>query len=164
MNRGKPLRRTGLANRGGPLAKISAKRLAALGGFTRSSFSPKSSSKPAVPAARRKTLADRSAGWCEPRIPEAGCWGRATDPHHRITRKDGGRHGQAKERSDQLSDLVHSCRPCHRWVHDHPAKARDRGLLLKEHQIPTAEPVLYRGDLVYLDDAGEIHSFEAVGT
>lgn len=145
------------------MAKVSAKRLTALGGFARSTFSPKSSPKPAVPAARRKTLADRSGGWCEPQIPEAGCWGRATDPHHRITRKDGGRHGQAKERSDQLSDLVDSCRPCHRWVHEHPAKARDRGLLLKEHQIPADEPVLRRGELVYLTDAGDVVSCVEAG-
>jgi hypothetical protein len=155
------LRRTALKP-GGPLRPMSAKRLAALGGFALSTFAPKRPS-PAVPAARRKTLAERSGGWCEPQIPEAGCWGRATDPHHRITRKDGGRHGEAKERSDQLSDLVHACRPCHRWIHDHPAKARDRGLLLKEHQIPAYEAVLYRGELSYLDPAGSVHSFDKAG-
>jgi hypothetical protein len=161
------LRRTGLARhkgleRGGPLRPVSDKKLKAAGGWLASTFLPKRPT-PAVPPARRKTLADRSGSWCEPQLAEAGCWGRATDPHHRITRKDGGRHGEAKERSDQLSGLVHACRPCHRWVHDHPAKARDLGLLLREHQIPAYEPVLYRGDLVYLDDAGNKHSFEEVG-
>jgi hypothetical protein len=161
------LRRTGLARhkgleRGGPLRPVSDKKLKAAGGWLASTILPKRP-QPAVPSQRSKTLADRSGSWCEPQLAEAGCWGRATDPHHRITRKDGGRHGEAKERSDQLSGLVHACRPCHRWVHDHPAKARDLGLLLREHQIPAYEPVLYRGDLVYLDDAGDTHHFEEVG-
>lgn len=145
---------------GGPLRPVSEKRLAAAGGWLASTFLPKRS-KPAVPPARRKTLAERSGGECEVRLP--ACLGRATDPHHRITRKDGGRHGESKERSDKLSNLLHLCRSCHEWIHDCPANARNDGHLLREYQIPAQEPLLYRGELVYLADDGSVHSFEEAG-
>lgn len=145
---------------GGPLRPVSEKRLAAAGGWLASTFLPKRS-KPAVPPARRKSLAERSGGQCEAQLP--GCSGPATDPHHRITRKDGGRHGEAKERSDRMSALLHLCRPCHRWVHRFPAKACDLGLLLKEHQVPSMELVAYRGEPKYLNDVGDVLSNEEVG-
>jgi hypothetical protein len=160
------LRRTGLKpgktplKRGGPLRPMSAKRLAALGGWARSTFAP-SRPRPAVTPSRRKTLAERSGGWCEARLDV--CGGRATDPHHRITRKDGGRSGEARVRLDELSDLLHLCRRCHGWVHLFPARAREQGLSLKEHQIPAHEPVRYRGDLMYLTDSGDVVSFEQAG-
>jgi hypothetical protein len=122
---------------------------------------PQSRPKAAVPAARRKSLIERSERLCEAWL--TGCWGRATDPHHRITRKDGGRHGQAKERSDRMSGLLHVCRPCHRWIHEHPAAAEPMGLLLPESAIPAQVPVLYRGESKYLDDDGRVWAFEEVG-
>lgn len=143
-----------------PMPQVSEKRRRLLGPFALSTFLPKRPA-PAVPPARRKTLAERSKGWCEAQLP--CCLGRATDPHHRITRKDGGRQGEAKERSDRLSDLLHLCRCCHDWVHAYPAKARPLGLLLKERQIPSMELVAYRGEPVYLTDVGDVLSNEEVG-
>jgi hypothetical protein len=159
------LRRTGLARHkglkhGGPLRPASDKKLKAAGGWLRSTFTPKRPT-PAVPRARRKTLGERSEELCEAMLP--CCWSAATDPHHRVVRGRGGRHGEARERSDQLSDLLHLCRPCHGWVHDHPARSREMGLLLRSRQIPAYEPVLYRGELSYLDDAGSVHSFDKAG-
>lgn len=115
--------------------------------------------KPAVPADVRDALQERSSGWCEAQLP--GCWAMATDPHHRVIRQRGGRHGEAKQRSDRLSGLVYLCRPCHDWAHAYPAISRPMGLLLKQHHNPTQVPVRYRGRLSYLDDAGEVHEYEA---
>jgi hypothetical protein len=151
---------------GGPLRPVSEKRMARLraaGVFLTSTFAPKRL-KPAVPPARRLTLADRSGGVCEAQLKD--CWGRATDPHHRVTRKDGGRRGAAKERSDRLPNLLHLCRCCHAQVHAYPKRSYGlyRGWLVTEKQNPALRPVLYRGELVYLDDAGGVHSFEKAGT
>jgi hypothetical protein len=155
------LRRTALKP-GGPLRPISAKRLAELGGFALSTFAPKRPS-PAVPSQRRKTLAERSGGVCE--IQLEGCYRRAVHPHHRITTKSGGRKGAAKVEHDQLSDLLHLCWHCHDVVTREPkwAKRWVNGWSLDENDIPTQRPVLYRGDLVYLDDAGNKHSYEKAG-
>jgi hypothetical protein len=156
------LRRTALKP-GGPLRPVSEKRmelLRAAGVVVRSTFLPKRPS-PAVPSKRRKTLAERSGGWCEAQLD--GCSGRAVDPHHRVVRGRGGTHGEAKERSDQLSALLHLCRSCHDWVHEHPAKARELGLLLRQHQIPAQELVAYRGEPSYLDPLGRVWSAEEVG-
>jgi hypothetical protein len=159
------LRRTGLARhkgleRGGPLRPVSDKKLKAAGGWLASTFAPKRPA-PAVPSQRRKTLAERSGGVCEARLD--GCSGRAIDPHHRVIRQRGGRQAEAKERSDQLSGLLHLCRFCHDWVHDHPEKARQIGLLLRQHQIPAQELVAYRGEPSYLDPLGRVWSAEEVG-
>lgn len=152
-----PLRsRTALVRHVG-LAKVSAKRA----GTPAKRYRP----QPAVPADVRKTVADRSGGWCEIQLP--GCLGEALHVHHRITTKFGGRHGAAKVEHDRLSDLLHACWLCHHVVTSPPASlpVYDLGLCLKESQIPTQVPVLlYRGRAVFLDDAGEVHEFEAVGT
>jgi hypothetical protein len=145
---------------GGPLRPVSDKKLAAAGGWLASTFAPKRPS-PAVPSQRRKTLAERSGEDCEARLD--GCWGRATDPHHRVIRQRGGRQGAAKEQSDQLSGLLHLCRFCHDWVHEHPARSRELGLLLRQHQIPAQELVAYRGEPSYLDPLGRVWSAEEVG-
>lgn len=145
---------------GGPLRPMSDKRLAKLGGWALSTFAPKRP-QPAVPPQRRKTLSDRSGKVCEARLP--GCWGRATDPHHRVTRKDGGRHGQAKQQSDQLSNLLHLCRSCHDYAHGPMSVTNPLGLRLYENQIPAQEPVLYRGEPSYLDDLGGVWSAEEAG-
>jgi hypothetical protein len=161
------LRRTGLARhkgleRGGPLRPVSDRKLKAAGGWLASTLPPKRPT-PAVPPARRKTLADRSDGWCE--IQLAGCQGRAVHPHHRITTKSGGRHGAAKVEHDQLSDLLHVCWYCHDVVTREPkwAKRWVNGWSLDESDIPAQHPVLYRGELSYLDDAGSVHSLDKAG-
>lgn len=117
---------------------------------------------PAVPKDTRAALIERSAGgWCE--IQMTGCLGQGTDPSHRITTKNGGRHGAAKVEHDRLSDVLWACRRCHDWLGDHPAaaKAERVGWALEEWQNPTECPVLYRGRLVFLDDFGGVHDYEA---
>lgn len=117
--------------------------------------------KPAVPTAVRATLEGRSGGVCEAKL--IGCLGRATDPHHRITVKAGGRRGDARERHDRLSNVLHLCRLCHQWVTTRPAESREVGLALAEWQQPAMEPVLYRGGMAYLTDDGRVVPFEEVG-
>jgi hypothetical protein len=114
-----------------------------------------------LPADVSKIVDERSGGRCEVRY--AGCSTWATQRHHRITQKSGGRHGAAKRRSDRSSNLLKVCSWCHGIVTDHPKLGYQNGWCLKEWQEPTAEPVLYRGDLVYLDDAGNKISQEKAG-
>lgn len=104
---------------------------------------------------------DRSGGRCE--IELLGCTVRAAQKHHRVTQKTGGRRRAAQERSDRPSNLLHVCGPCHDFVTDHPAQAYELGWSLRERQEPTREPVMYRCELSYLDDAGGIHSYEEAG-
>ncbi len=102
----------------------------------------------------RLALCERSGGWCEMRL--SGCTGKATEAAHRIGRKAGGRHGEALTESNRLSNLIHSCATCHRWTHDNPALAQDLGLMLREYQDPSLEPVAYQnaGWVVLDDEAG----------
>lgn len=125
---------------------------------------PRQRMKPAVPDAVRALLTARSGGRCEVGLP--GCWGQATDPHHRVTRGAGGRHGAARLRSDRLSSLIDACRLCHTWIHTRVAWAHDLGLLLHEHQDPTAEPALLLAHdhlPVFLTDDGRVLTFEEAG-
>jgi hypothetical protein len=124
----------------------------------------KASHKLAVPAARRKTLEQRSGGACEMQLD--GCTWYATDPCHRITTKAGGRKGAAKEVHDRLSDLLHGCRNCHDASQGNHAEcgAEGYGYVLKEHHNPLQVPVLYRGQTpVFLLDDGSLVDYEAVG-
>ena len=106
--------------------------------------------KPAVPRAVKAALVERSAGWCEARLP--GCTGQATDACHRIARKAGGRPNGNDAR---LSNVWHGCRTCHRWATANPFEAYDLGLALQEHQDPTVEPMAYQSEgWVRLDDDG----------
>lgn len=105
----------------------------------------------------RKLLAERSGGRCEVGLP--GCWGTATDVHHRVNRQAGGRHGASRVRLNQLSALIHCCRLCHQWITTRPAWAADLGLSLRDWQEPHHEPVLLFAHAqipVYLDDAGGV--------
>lgn len=110
--------------------------------------------RPAVPPEVREVLVARSGGWCEARLPM--CVGGATDTQHRITQKHGGRHGIARDRHNRLSNLLDLCRPCHRWVTDHPLLSEQLGLSLKENDPTEACPVAYRGEVRYLDDLGNV--------
>jgi hypothetical protein len=102
-------------------------------------------------------VAVRSAGWCE--IQLAGCYGRASQMHHRITQKSGGRHGAAADHSDRTSNLLHLDAFCHDVVTRSPGASQIDGHSLEEWQNPLQEPVLYRGEVMYLDDAGLVHDF-----
>lgn len=92
--------------------------------------------------------------WCE--IQMEGCQYVGVDPAHRIGQKRGGRHGEAYEENNRLSNLVWACRSCHDWCHDNPAEANDLGLVLKEHQEPAVERVWYRGEWRFLTDDGRV--------
>jgi hypothetical protein len=100
-------------------------------------------------------LAVRSGGVCEVALAE-GCAGAARDVHHRVRRGVGGRRGAARLVSDRLSNLLHVCRPCHTWVHEHPAAAREVGWLLCGRDVPSGVAVSYRGAPCVLADDGRV--------
>lgn len=52
----------------------------------------------------------------------AGCTSWATDLHEPLTRARGGSVLDA-------ANTIATCRSCHRWIHDHPLKATESGLL-----------------------------------
>lgn len=70
--------------------------------------------------------------------------------HHRQRRAVGG---------DRLANLVGLHDACHRYVHDHPEEARDRGTIVSAHAPDPATVPLTLGDgrTVTLDDAGRYH-------
>lgn len=108
-----------------------------------------------VPVDVRRIVNSRSGGFCE--LFFAGCYQCADEMHHRISQKLGGRHRTGADRSDRASNLLHICTWCHLLVTNEPAMAYERGWALRERQESTAEPLLYRGEWVYLDDAGGVH-------
>jgi hypothetical protein len=159
-----------------PMRPVSDAKLKAAGGWLASTFTPKVSSagRPRathsefLPAAA-ELIEDRSSrdyGYrvCEIQLSEACQW-RASQKSHRITQKSGGRHGAAKERSDRPSNVLDACGYCHHVITVTPWKvdAHASGWVLREWQEPSQEPVLYRGDLVYLTDGGDVVSFEKAG-
>lgn len=117
--------------------------------------------KPAVPDDVRAALRARSGGVCELRLPY--CLGAASEAHHRITRKMGGRSAAGKRGADRLSNLIHCCPYCHGWVTARPKESYDAGWSLREGQDPALVPVVFGTDLVYLADDGRVAPFEAVG-
>lgn len=119
----------------------------------------KSRTAPAVSVDVRAVLLARSAGWCEMRL--TGCLGRGSEAAHRLARKAGGRKRAGRAANDRPSNALWSCRACHAWSEAQPASSYELGLMLREGQEPTQVPVLYRGRLVWLDDLGGVHDFEA---
>lgn len=114
-----------------------------------------------LPVDVREALERRSGCICE--VAQPACLGRAVDPHHRVLRGNGGRRGAARQVSDQLSNLIHTCRACHEWIHEHPAASREAGWMLPGRDNPALAALLVRGVPSYLDDQGGVHAFEAVG-
>jgi 5-methylcytosine-specific restriction protein A len=110
---------------------------------------------------QRKPVEEPSEGWCEVRLWEI-CTGRATDTAHRLGEGMGGRHGTAAEVNDRPSNVLRSCRACHRWCHEWPILARRvGGWLLRNGDDPLTTPVLYRGEeWVLLDDEGGMRPYE----
>lgn len=116
---------------------------------------PKRASTTSIPAKVRAALKVRSGGLCE--IAAPGCAEIATDDSHRIKSGMGGRKGAAAVRHHVLSNLMHACRHCHsKWLHASPAAAYAAGWMLREHQNPLTEPVVYRGTWCLLGDDGSI--------
>lgn len=161
------------------LAQMSVKRRAqyeAEGYIPRSTLEkprarqPKMAAKPAVKRARGtgpspavcRLVDARSGGVCEwPR-----CGRPATDRHHRLNRKTGGRKGEAKARINGPAWLLAACRAHHDDVTSPTGETRKRamamGWLLLERQDATQVPVTTRHspEPVWLDDLGHWHPYE----
>ena len=110
--------------------------------------------KPKLTKAEKAPLLERSGGICE--IGTSACGHIATDVCHRRGEKSGGRHGEAAELNDRLSNVLHGCRLCHRLATDYPKTALLNGWRLLEHADPLAERVNYRGRWVFLDNEGGV--------
>lgn len=108
-------------------------------------------------AAMRVALAARSDGWCELQVPGV-CVGRAVDPCHRRGSKHGGRHGAAAVEHDQLSNVLHGCRPCHDWqtTAGNRPLAEQLGWVVREGAAPAQVSVFYRGRMALLGDDGSV--------
>ncbi|MGC4886754.1 hypothetical protein [Micromonospora sp. DT227] len=104
----------------------------------------------------RALVVARCGGRCE----WPGCRRAAVDIHHRLNRKNGGRHGTARERINQAGWLLGACRHHHERVTNPVGEVRNEveavGWLLRENQDALATPVLtrHRPELVLLDNAG----------
>lgn len=154
MKRGGQLRRSQLnsfsAKRLGELEQLGVK-------FPTSTFMPRGA-KTGVPRqvnrradtgpkqSVRDLVRKRSGGLCEwPLCPEV-----AVDTHHRLGRKQGGRHGEARERINGAAWLLHACRFHHKRVTspfgERLAEARLMGWLLREHEDASRIPVQTRHD------------------
>ncbi|GAB3429903.1 HNH endonuclease [Actinophytocola sediminis] len=103
----------------------------------------------AVERAARQAVYARSGRLCE-----GPCGARrALDWHHRQ------RDGQGGAWSPQNG--MHLCRPCHRWITEHPAEARARGWHVWSHENPADVPVWRRQDAwVRLTPAGGLAEVE----
>lgn len=143
VKRSGPLRRTGMLGRGAPLERTGTLRrtgeLVRRASIARRSSEPTQAPKPAPKRRTRKgATVDRAAiiardGGCLGArvIPETRCAG-AIHLHHVLRRSQGG--------PDTPENLVALCAVCHGWVHEHPALARERGLLARSGNISEESP------------------------
>lgn len=69
--------------------------------------------------------------WCE--VQAEGCYGRASETHHRKLRSQGGDNDQA--------NLLRCCSHCHLEIHRLPGLSYEHGWLVKSWQDPAAVPV-----------------------
>lgn len=94
-------------------------------------------------AEARSAIHRRSQGVCE-RCGNAP----AVDWHHRKNRSQGGLWSAANG--------LHLCRPCHRYVTEHPAASYSAGWLVPGAYKPRTIPTNYRGRWVFLDEDGGV--------
>lgn len=96
----------------------------------------------------------RSRGICEWPV----CGREATDIHHRLNRKQGGRQGEMAQRINQPAWLLHACRGHHRAVTSPVGAALDlaidSGWLLREGSDALLIPVVSRHGRIWLTDNG----------
>lgn len=144
LGRGGPLVRRAPLARGGPLRRTAI--------TTRG--------RDSGPAQKTRDLVHkRSGGRCE----WPGCWRMRSDVQHRLNRKDGGRHGEMRDRLNGAAWLLDICRHHHdRIGNKDRLLAEDMGWVLREftNGKPTdalLAPVLTRHhpDPVLLDNAGD---------
>ncbi|GGM26631.1 hypothetical protein GCM10011608_09340 [Micromonospora sonchi] len=106
-----------------------------------------------------KNLVDaRSGGMCEwPACPRP-----QQERHHRLNRKQGGRHGAAHDRINGAAWLLGACQLHHRRVTNPVGEARAEaermGWILREHQDAETAPVLIRRGWVLLCPDGGMTS------
>lgn len=102
----------------------------------------------------RNLVAARSQGWCEWPL----CLQPATDQHHRLNRKVGGRHGEMADRINQPAWLLHACRQHHAVVTSPVGEARLQALamgwVLLEGHDALRIPVVSRHGRVWLTNDG----------
>ena len=160
MNRSEALPRYAWLNRRTPLRARSALRRSVPLRRSRLEAKPV---RPAVPVDVRAVLEKRSGAVCELLACE-GCLWSATDVHHRVTTKSGGRCGEVRDGHDRLANLLHGCRPCHEAVHQMGTRAFVAGWRVREGFDPAHIPVWYRGGGErWLDDLGGVHEDEEAG-
>lgn len=168
MNQRKPLKR------GTPLPKMSARRAAeydASGVKPMTTFRPRAREaklampRPVYTGPKRPVCAlvdARSGGMCE--FP--GCTRHQDHRHHRLNRKSGGRHGEARERLNGAAWLLAVCATHHDIVTNPTGELRETvermGWVLREHQDATQTEVFTRHqvDPVFLANDGRWVSYE----
>ena len=87
--------------------------------------------KQSLPKKLRTAVYERAGGLCD-------CCGEWMDPetfdvHHRQLRSRGGKH--------TIENLVALKHEHHMWVHQHPAEATERGLMVSAYADPATIPV-----------------------
>jgi hypothetical protein len=104
-------------------------------------------------AEARKAVYVRSRGRCE------GCGGTATDYSHRRTVAVRGQHQWCP------CNALHLCRTCHRWAHDNPEAARERGWHVSRYvDDPGTVPAVTIAGTFILDCEGGGSHLPGVGT
>jgi hypothetical protein len=67
-----------------------------------------------------------------------------------------------------LSNLIHLCRDCHRWLHDHPKQARSVGLMIpaagrvRAEDVPSIPLLTTAGWVLHDDEGGRERIIEAL--
>lgn len=104
-----------------------------------------------VSPAIRSLCTERDAEACV-RCPK-GRTRPAQQLHHRRPR---GMGSSVRGSTNQPSNLISLCEPCHREVESDRSAAFTQGYLVRQGEEPSTVPVLYRGQHVLLSDAGAI--------
>jgi hypothetical protein len=92
----------------------------------------------------RPIVRERSGGICE----ICGAL-RASEQHHRRNRSQGGQW--------QPSNILDLCSADHKFITEHPAMAVRNGWSIQGTvAVPSNSPVRYRGEVVLLDDFGDV--------
>jgi len=77
----------------------------------------------------------------------------ATEAHHRRNR---GMGGSGRSDTNLAANGLMVCSADHRWITEHPERARELGWLVPQHKTPSEVPVMYRGKWALLSDSGGV--------
>ena len=108
LERRTPLARTEIPRRHDRMKPVSAKRR----------------KRDAVYPLSRRAIYERAEGMCEATV-SFDCELGGYQVHHLA-----GRGGDDPHR---LENLLLCCRPCHEWIHAHPAESYEQGFMVKRH-------------------------------